>query len=166
MRHISYSVSVCPSERPCSLLTRLILLVPLTTPTRKAQEEMISELRQQKFYLETQAGKLEAQNRKLEEQLEKISHQDHSDKNRLLELETRLREVRVRAIAQRICWRTRGPPNQPGVRYKSVLMREALCMEKGTGVWVRLPSPPLMSFLTLGRLPSLCVSVSSSVKQP
>ena len=54
---------------------------------------MISELRQQKFYLETQAGKLEAQNRKLEEQLEKISHQDHSDKNRLLELETRLREV-------------------------------------------------------------------------
>lgn len=55
---------------------------------------MISELRQQKFYLETQAGKLEAQNRKLEEQLEKISHQDHSDKNRLLELETRLREVR------------------------------------------------------------------------
>lgn len=60
---------------------------------------MISELRQQKFYLETQAGKLEAQNRKLEEQLEKISHQDHSDKNRLLELETRLREVRVRVIA-------------------------------------------------------------------
>ena len=57
---------------------------------------MISELRQQKFYLETQAGKLEAQNRKLEEQLEKISHQDHSDKNRLLELETRLREVRAR----------------------------------------------------------------------
>lgn len=55
---------------------------------------MISELRQQKFYLETQAGKLEAQNRKLEEQLEKISHQDHSDKSRLLELETRLREVR------------------------------------------------------------------------
>lgn len=60
---------------------------------------MISELRQQKFYLETQAGKLEAQNRKLEEQLEKISHQDHSDKNRLLELETRLREVRMRVIS-------------------------------------------------------------------
>lgn len=55
---------------------------------------MISELRQQKFYLETQAGKLEAQNTKLEEQLEKISHQDHTDKARLLELETRLREVR------------------------------------------------------------------------
>uniref|UniRef100_A0A5F9D3Y5 Citron Rho-interacting kinase n=1 Tax=Oryctolagus cuniculus TaxID=9986 RepID=A0A5F9D3Y5_RABIT len=64
-----------------------------TQRNMKAQEEMISELRQQKFYLETQAGKLEAQNRKLEEQLEKISHQDHSDKNRLLELETRLREV-------------------------------------------------------------------------
>lgn len=62
---------------------------------RKAQEEMISELRQQKFYLETQAGKLEAQNRKLEEQLEKMSHQDHTDKNRLLELETRLREVKT-----------------------------------------------------------------------
>lgn len=60
---------------------------------------MISELRQQKFYLETQAGKLEAQNRKLEEQLEKISHQDHSDKNRLLELETRLREVRAGVIS-------------------------------------------------------------------
>lgn len=56
---------------------------------------MISELRQQKFYLETQAGKLEAQNRKLEEQLEKINHQEHTDKNRLLELETRLREVKI-----------------------------------------------------------------------
>lgn len=65
------------------------------SPVRKAQEEMISELRQQKFYLETQAGKLEAQNRKLEEQLEKMSHQDHTDKNRLLELETRLREVKA-----------------------------------------------------------------------
>lgn len=62
---------------------------------------MISELRQQKFYLETQAGKLEAQNRKLEEQLEKISHQDHSDKNRLLELETRLREVRASSCLPR-----------------------------------------------------------------
>lgn len=71
---------------------------------------MISELRQQKFYLETQAGKLEAQNRKLEEQLEKISHQDHSDKSRLLELETRLREVSGRAVAWEDCWRTvRGP---------------------------------------------------------
>lgn len=84
-------------------------LVPLTTPTRKAQEEMISELRQQKFYLETQAGKLEAQNRKLEEQLEKISHQDHSDKNRLLELETRLREVRVRVITPEDLLEDSGP---------------------------------------------------------
>lgn len=83
----------CPEE---TLLPLIILFgYPHPTPTRKAQEEMISELRQQKFYLETQAGKLEAQNRKLEEQLEKISHQDHSDKNRLLELETRLREVRI-----------------------------------------------------------------------
>lgn len=54
---------------------------------------MISELRQQKFYLETQAGKIEAQNQKLEEQLEKINNQEHTDKARLLELETRLREV-------------------------------------------------------------------------
>lgn len=85
--------SVCCPKEACSPLIILSgYLHP--TPTRKAQEEMISELRQQKFYLETQAGKLEAQNRKLEEQLEKISHQDHSDKSRLLELETRLREVR------------------------------------------------------------------------
>ncbi|CAJ0944668.1 unnamed protein product [Ranitomeya imitator] len=63
-----------------------------TQRNMKAQEEMISELRQQKFYLETQAGKIEAQNQKLEEQLERINNQDHTDKNRLLELETRLRE--------------------------------------------------------------------------
>lgn len=75
-----------------------MLWVSIFSPIRKAQEEMISELRQQKFYLETQAGKLEAQNRKLEEQLEKMSHQDHTDKNRLLELETRLREVKMSLI--------------------------------------------------------------------
>lgn len=62
--------------------------------SRKAQEEMISELRQQKFYLESQAGKLEAQNAKLEEHLEKMSQQEQSKKSRLIELETRLREVR------------------------------------------------------------------------
>lgn len=61
---------------------------------RKAQEEMISELRQQKFYLESQAGKLEAQNAKLEEHLEKMSQQEQSNKSRVLELENRLREVR------------------------------------------------------------------------
>lgn len=60
---------------------------------RKAQEEMISELRQQKFYLESQAGKLEAQNAKLEEHLEKMSQQEQSNKSRVMELETRLREV-------------------------------------------------------------------------
>lgn len=60
---------------------------------RKAQEEMISELRQQKFYLESQAGKLEAQNAKLEEHLEKISQQEQTKRTRLLELESRLREV-------------------------------------------------------------------------
>ncbi|XP_064321896.1 citron Rho-interacting kinase isoform X7 [Phalacrocorax carbo] len=73
-----------------------------TQRNMKAQEEMISELRQQKFYLETQAGKLEAQNRKLEEQLEKMSHQDHTDKNRLLELETRLREVGLEHEEQKL----------------------------------------------------------------
>lgn len=61
---------------------------------RKAQEEMISELRQQKFYLESQAGKLEAQNAKLEEHLEKMSQQEQTKRTRLLELESRLREVR------------------------------------------------------------------------
>ncbi|XP_077165028.1 citron Rho-interacting kinase isoform X6 [Paroedura picta] len=73
-----------------------------TQRNMKAQEEMISELRQQKFYLETQAGKLEAQNSKLEEQLEKISLQDHTDKTRLLELETRLREVSLEHEEQKL----------------------------------------------------------------
>ncbi|TNN57465.1 Citron Rho-interacting kinase [Liparis tanakae] len=59
----------------------------------KAQEEMISELRQQKFYLESQAGKLEAQNAKLEEHLEKMSQQEQTKRNRLLELESKLREM-------------------------------------------------------------------------
>ncbi|KAL0187324.1 hypothetical protein M9458_018994, partial [Cirrhinus mrigala] len=59
----------------------------------KAQEEMISELRQQKFYLESQAGKLEAQNAKLEEHLEKLTQQEQTNKSRVLELEARLREV-------------------------------------------------------------------------
>ncbi|KAM3867824.1 citron Rho-interacting kinase [Diretmus argenteus] len=63
-----------------------------TQKNMKAQEEMISELRQQKFYLESQAGKLEAQNAKLEEHLEKMSQQEQSNKSRVLELETRLRE--------------------------------------------------------------------------
>lgn len=76
---------------------------------------MISELRQQKFYLETQAGKLEAQNRKLEEQLEKISHQDHSDKNRLLELETRLREVRMKGFTGGL-----QPLSQPASKRNSI----------------------------------------------
>lgn len=69
---------------------------------RKAQEEMISELRQQKFYLESQAGKLEAQNAKLEEHLEKMSQQEQTKRTRLLELESRLREVRQQE-AERQC---------------------------------------------------------------
>lgn len=76
--------------------------LPVFAPVvrRKAQEEMISELRQQKFYLESQAGKLEAQNAKLEEHLEKMSQQEQSNKSRVMELETRLREVR--RIRQRL----------------------------------------------------------------
>ncbi|KAM8961552.1 citron Rho-interacting kinase isoform 2-T2 [Pelodytes ibericus] len=73
-----------------------------TQRNMKAQEEMISELRQQKFYLETQAGKIEAQNQKLEEQLERIGNQEHSDKNRLLELETRLREISLEHEEQKL----------------------------------------------------------------
>lgn len=68
---------------------------------RKAQEEMISELRQQKFYLESQAGKLEAQNAKLEEHLEKMSQQEQTKRTRLLELESRLREVRQQEAENR-----------------------------------------------------------------
>lgn len=89
---------------------------------------MISELRQQKFYLETQAGKLEAQNRKLEEQLEKISHQDHSDKNRLLELETRLREVRVRGDLPRLfVGGPRGPQSSKCQAQIGTYMRAIVC---------------------------------------
>ncbi|XP_054641284.1 citron rho-interacting kinase-like isoform X6 [Dunckerocampus dactyliophorus] len=64
-----------------------------TQKNMKAQEEMISELRQQKFYLESQAGKLEAQNAKLEEHLEKMSQQEQTKRTRLIELESRLREM-------------------------------------------------------------------------
>lgn len=73
--------------------TLVFLLEILFTIFRKAQEEMISELRQQKFYLESQAGKLEAQNAKLEEHLEKLTQQEQTNKSRVLELEARLREV-------------------------------------------------------------------------
>ncbi|KAM9331115.1 citron Rho-interacting kinase [Gastrophryne carolinensis] len=73
-----------------------------TQRNMKAQEEMISELRQQKFYLETQAGKIEAQNQKLEEQLERINNQDHTDKTRLMELESRLREIGLEHEEQKL----------------------------------------------------------------
>uniref|UniRef100_A0A3B3QXA9 Citron rho-interacting serine/threonine kinase n=1 Tax=Paramormyrops kingsleyae TaxID=1676925 RepID=A0A3B3QXA9_9TELE len=73
-----------------------------TQKNMKAQEEMISELRQQKFYLESQAGKLEAQNAKLEEHLEKMNQQEQSNKNRLLELETRLREMGLEHEEQKL----------------------------------------------------------------
>ncbi|XP_064210252.1 citron rho-interacting kinase isoform X4 [Anguilla rostrata] len=73
-----------------------------TQKNMKAQEEMISELRQQKFYLESQAGKLEAQNAKLEEHLEKMSQQDQSNKSRVLELETRLREMGLEHEEQKL----------------------------------------------------------------
>ncbi|XP_023197944.1 citron Rho-interacting kinase-like isoform X1 [Xiphophorus maculatus] len=73
-----------------------------TQKNMKAQEEMISELRQQKFYLESQAGKLEAQNAKLEEHLEKMSQQEQSNKSRVLELETRLREIGLENEEQKL----------------------------------------------------------------
>uniref|UniRef100_A0A8C9Z569 Citron rho-interacting serine/threonine kinase n=1 Tax=Sander lucioperca TaxID=283035 RepID=A0A8C9Z569_SANLU len=73
-----------------------------TQKNMKAQEEMISELRQQKFYLESQAGKLEAQNAKLEEHLEKISQQEQSNKSRVLEQETRLRELGLEHEEQKL----------------------------------------------------------------
>lgn len=90
---------------------------------------MISELRQQKFYLETQAGKLEAQNRKLEEQLEKISHQDHSDKSRLLELETRLREVRMRGrgLVPGEVWPRESSPGASQLPRVSTQLRPCTC---------------------------------------
>lgn len=118
---------------------------------------MISELRQQKFYLETQAGKLEAQNRKLEEQLEKISHQDHSDKNRLLELETRLREVRARGPFPGGFAGGRGLQTQPGVKHQSVYIQEASCVvvesaDSATTIWLRIPLTLPVSFITLGSL--------------
>ncbi|KAK7172455.1 hypothetical protein R3I93_002537 [Phoxinus phoxinus] len=73
-----------------------------TQKNMKAQEEMISELRQQKFYLESQAGKLEAQNAKLEEHLEKMSQQEQSRKSRIQELETRLREMGLEHEEQKL----------------------------------------------------------------
>ncbi|CAL8318229.1 unnamed protein product [Merluccius merluccius] len=73
-----------------------------TQKNMKAQEEMISELRQQKFYLESQAGKLEAQNAKLEEHLEKLSQQEQSNKSRVQELETRLREMGLEHEEQKL----------------------------------------------------------------
>uniref|UniRef100_A0A8C8F9F7 Citron rho-interacting serine/threonine kinase b n=1 Tax=Oncorhynchus tshawytscha TaxID=74940 RepID=A0A8C8F9F7_ONCTS len=73
-----------------------------TQKNMKAQEEMISELRQQKFYLESQAGKLEAQNAKLEEHLEKMSQQEQSNKSRVLELENRLREMGLEHEGQKL----------------------------------------------------------------
>uniref|UniRef100_A0AAY5JZ77 Citron rho-interacting serine/threonine kinase b n=1 Tax=Esox lucius TaxID=8010 RepID=A0AAY5JZ77_ESOLU len=73
-----------------------------TQKNMKAQEEMISELRQQKFYLESQAGKLEAQNAKLEEHLEKMSQQEQSHKSRVVELETRLRETGLEQEEQKL----------------------------------------------------------------
>eukprot|EP00061_Rhincodon_typus_P016223 g44322.t1 len=69
-----------------------------TQRSMKAQEEMIAELRQQKFYLEAQAGKLDAHNQKLEEQMDKINQDEQSSKNKLLELETKLREIFIIAF--------------------------------------------------------------------
>ncbi|XP_051524289.1 citron Rho-interacting kinase-like [Myxocyprinus asiaticus] len=73
-----------------------------TQKNMKAQEEMISELRQQKFYLESQAGKLEAQNAKLEEHLEKLTQQEQTNKSKVMELEARLREIGLEHEEQKL----------------------------------------------------------------
>ncbi|XP_056629094.1 citron Rho-interacting kinase isoform X2 [Triplophysa dalaica] len=73
-----------------------------TQKNMKAQEEMISELRQQKFYLESQAGKLEAQNATLEEHLEKLTQQEQTNKSRVQELEARIREMGLEHEEQKL----------------------------------------------------------------
>lgn len=90
-----YFLVKCYDQDNCVSRTCILSVLLWTfSANRKAQEEMISELRQQKFYLESQAGKLEAQNAKLEEHLEKMSQQEQAKRTRLLELESRLREVK------------------------------------------------------------------------
>lgn len=68
----------------------------------KAQEEMIGELRQQKFYLETQLGKAEAQARAAEERLQQSQEASSVARTRVAELEGRLREAAFAAEQRKL----------------------------------------------------------------
>ncbi|XP_055511208.1 citron Rho-interacting kinase isoform X2 [Leucoraja erinacea] len=94
-----------------------------TQRSMKAQEEMIAELRQQKFYLETQAGKLDAHNQKLEEQMDKISQDEQSSKNRLPELETKLREASLEHEQQKLELKKQGNELQLVLQEKEAQIR-------------------------------------------
>ncbi|XP_078277235.1 citron Rho-interacting kinase-like isoform X8 [Rhinoraja longicauda] len=94
-----------------------------TQRSMKAQEEMIAELRQQKFYLETQAGKLDAHNQKLEEQMDKINQDEQSSKNRLLELETKFREASLEHEQQRMELKKQGNELQLVLQEKEAQIR-------------------------------------------
>uniref|UniRef100_UPI00398F48EE citron Rho-interacting kinase-like isoform X2 n=1 Tax=Pristiophorus japonicus TaxID=55135 RepID=UPI00398F48EE len=94
-----------------------------TQRSMKAQEEMVAELRQQKFYLETQAGKLDAHNQKLEEQMDKINQDEQSSKNKRLELETKLREVSLEHEQQKLELKKRGNELQLALQEKEAQIR-------------------------------------------
>uniref|UniRef100_A0A4W3HT81 non-specific serine/threonine protein kinase n=1 Tax=Callorhinchus milii TaxID=7868 RepID=A0A4W3HT81_CALMI len=98
-----------------------------TQRSMKAQEEMIAELRQQKFYLEAQAGKLEAHNHKLEEQINKINQDEQSSKNRLQDLETRLREVGLEHEQQKLELKKQGNELQLALQEKEAQLRSLQC---------------------------------------
>ncbi|XP_072443309.1 citron Rho-interacting kinase-like isoform X2 [Chiloscyllium punctatum] len=94
-----------------------------TQRSMKAQEEMIAELRQQKFYLEAQAGKLDAHNQKLEEQMDKINQDEQSSKNKLLELETKLREASLEHEQQKLELKKQGNELQLALQEKEAQIR-------------------------------------------
>ncbi|XP_072353934.1 citron Rho-interacting kinase-like isoform X2 [Scyliorhinus torazame] len=94
-----------------------------TQRSMKAQEEMIAELRQQKFYLETQAGKLDAQNQKLEEQMDKINQGEQSRKSKLLEVESKLREVSLEHEQQKLELKKQGNELQLALQEKEAQIR-------------------------------------------
>ncbi|XP_062890138.1 citron Rho-interacting kinase isoform X4 [Mobula hypostoma] len=94
-----------------------------TQRSMKAQEEMIAELRQQKFYLETQAGKLDAHNQKLEEQMDKINQDEQSCKNKLLELESKLREASLEHEQQKLELKKQGNELQLALQEKEAQIR-------------------------------------------
>ncbi|XP_067861727.1 citron Rho-interacting kinase isoform X2 [Heptranchias perlo] len=94
-----------------------------TQRSMKTQEEMIAELRQQKFYLETQVGKLNAHNQKLEEQMDKINQEEQSSKNKILEHETKLREVSLEHEQQKLELKKQGNELQLALQEKEAQIR-------------------------------------------